>query len=186
MKKIDLLGKKFFRLNVIEQRKNPKSTSAHWWCRCDCGVEKMIKGTSLLNGDSKSCGCWNRELRKAAWKRGENSPLWKGGRSRRKDGYITVYVGEKSHKFEHIVVMESIIGRKLTSNESVHHINGVRDDNRKENLELWSKSHPFGQRVEDKVKWAIELLKLYKPEILQSDKTINTLQQIQRSNEHVT
>jgi hypothetical protein len=45
-------------------------------------------------------------------------------------------------------------------------MNGVRDDNRPENLELWSKSQPAGQRVADKVSWALEILKLYAPERL--------------------
>lgn len=48
----------------------------------------------------------------------------------------------------------------------MHHINGVRDDNRIENLELWSSAHPFGQRVTDKVEWAVEMLKLYAPDRL--------------------
>lgn len=68
--------------------------------------------------------------------------------------------------FEHTFIMSEHIGRPLEDHENVHHINGVRDDNRLENLELWSKSQPAGQRVEDKVAWAIELLKLYKPDIL--------------------
>jgi hypothetical protein len=64
---------------------------------------------------------------------------------------------------EHRWVVERRIGRRLLSHEEVHHINGVRDDNRDENLELWSTSQPAGQRVEDKVAWAKELLALYEP-----------------------
>ena len=62
--------------------------------------------------------------------------------------------------------MEQLLGRDLLGHEEVHHINGVRDDNRVENLELWSHSQPAGQRVEDKVAWAIEMLMLYSPKSL--------------------
>jgi hypothetical protein len=62
--------------------------------------------------------------------------------------------------------MSRHLGRELYPGETVHHKNGVRDDNRLENLELWSSSHPHGQRVEDKVAWAKEILALYAPECL--------------------
>lgn len=57
--------------------------------------------------------------------------------------------------------MQDYLGRPLLHSETVHHVNGNRSDNRLENLELWSSAQPAGQRVEDKLKWAREIIALY-------------------------
>lgn len=74
--------------------------------------------------------------------------------------------GTVDRVMEHRAVMESMIGRPLLDHENVHHINGARADNRPENLEMWSSMQPSGQRIEDKVAWAKDLLALYEPEAL--------------------
>ena len=85
-----------------------------------------------------------------------------------RDGYREVFVkaegpNETRGRYisQHRHVMEQKLGRRLLPTETVHHVNGDRQDNRIENLELWSSFQPTGQRVLDKVAWAREIIHLY-------------------------
>lgn len=135
-------------------------------CKADCDKAAKTRGFCpahyarwTVYGEDMDWG----PIKKIA-KRGEGS--YRGG------GYRSLYKpnhpnsAKHGYIYEHVYVMSEHIGRPLEAHENVHHKNGDRADNHLENLELWTTKQPPGQRVEDKVAWAIELLKLYKPDIL--------------------
>lgn len=80
------------------------------------------------------------------FKRGQLHSMWKGGRIFNSKGYV--YVRSENHPnknyhgyvAEHRLVMEKHIGRYLTKDEVVHHMNGIKTDNRIDNLKLMSVS----------------------------------------------
>lgn len=60
----DLTGKRFGKLKVIERAENTEKGGTTWLCKCDCGNEKVIRGSSLISGSTISCGCYNKEKNK--------------------------------------------------------------------------------------------------------------------------
>lgn len=99
-----------------------------------------------------------------------NKGVSAGGKRTNKEGYVWVYYPpaerapgweRRASVHEHKLVMQRKLGRFLLPSENVHHINGDRADNRPENLELWITHPPKGQRPEDLVEWAQEILARY-------------------------
>lgn len=80
------------------------------------------------------------------------------------NGYVyrrRVIDGYQEMQYQHRYVVEEFLGRPLLTTENVHHLNGDRTNNSLDNLQLWEGSQPSGQRVEDKISWAKELLTNY-------------------------
>lgn len=101
-----------------------------------------------------------RKAREGDYGEGDRRRARKGDGFIDQNGYYRVRRPGRS-VLDHVYVMEEHLGRRLREKENVHHRNGVRHDNRIENLELWSRSQPCGQRVTDKIEWAQQFLTQY-------------------------
>src|SRR5277367_4551545 len=147
----------------------------------ECGREFQPSSGHLRCPSCRShnlCACGARKQYQAAMcsacrsEAGSMNSNWRGGRTRHKRGYLMVWApehprtGNGSYVFEHVLVMEEMLGRLLLPGENVHHRNGVKDDNRPENLELWIRPQPTGIRVGDAIAWAREILVRYSDENL--------------------
>ena len=184
-------GQKYNLLTLIRPTNQIKSKSVVWECLCDCGNTCFKLGTKVANGKVKSCGCIKQSIFRQCKaegcittskttkinngycnlhyqriKRNKSITLTRrerGTGSIDDNGYVVIQINGKTYK-EHRLIIEQHIGRKLLPTENIHHLNGNRSDNRIENLEIWNISQPPGQRIEDKIKWAKEILAHYNPD----------------------
>ncbi|KKN85521.1 hypothetical protein LCGC14_0278440 [marine sediment metagenome] len=100
-KRINIIGQKFNRFTVIEFSHTDKWGSTCWLCKCDCGNEKIIRGTHVTDGRIKSCGCLAKEV-------AENGKLPKGVAIRNK--ILSVHkTNAKKRNIEHSLTDEQIM-----------------------------------------------------------------------------
>jgi len=175
-KYIDISKNKFGRW-FVENYAFSKNRGTYWNCICDCGEKRIVNKYSLTSGKSKSCGCLHKEITSEIVRKrlGKLHPYWRGGKFEH-HGYVYILdkenlnVNANGYVAEHVKVMSEYLGRPIdTKIESIHHKNGIRNDNRIENLELRIKGHGYGHSVEDAIDYAIWILKRYKPEILKGE-----------------
>ena len=112
--------------------KSYKTKNSHKEKRRTCSVACFAKLKSI-----ETCGQKNHQFGK---RREERGKAYRGGKRISSWGYVLILVGVDRYEFEHRLVMECAIGRKLDRNEHVHHINGNKQDNRLENLEIMTKA----------------------------------------------
>ena len=134
----------------------PKNYIKYIWAACElCGKERWVVSKA---GKPQNKFCVHCFLKTRS---GENNHNWKGGRFKTVDGYWLVIakdhpnVNHNGYMLEHRLVMEQELGRYLTRQEDVHHLNGIKGDNRPENLAVMKHGEhrqlvlPFQERIKE-------------------------------------
>ncbi len=119
--------------------------------------EKGCKGKIDLNKLMKTIGDMEKELEEEC----KEHPFWKGGRVKIKDGYIRLLQPNHPRQhggyvLEHIFIWEEVNGKPLPKGWIIHHLNGIRDDNRIVNL-IAMPDHKHRRLLEAKAKRIQEL-----------------------------
>lgn len=143
----------------------PLSRPERGQCRLD--------GCTRVERSSGLCRAHLRRQERHGDPHGGRPPRLQGGGGSLSHGYWKVPVTDadrhlvppgRTSELEHRLVMARLLGRPLRTDEVVHHLSGDRLDNRPENLQLWITAQPKGQRLEDKLAFAYELLRRYDPD----------------------
>lgn len=154
----------FVRWSLMGSRRRGGSEGKRRWRGCDRlfqpSSRHLLCPACRRQASQDECACGNLKQPTSATCRdcqptgGKDNGNWRGGRTFHKAGYVIRRAPSQTrahpkslYVFEHILVMEKKIGRLLHPDESVHHRNGVKDDNRPENLELWVRPQPSGIRA---------------------------------------
>ncbi len=140
----DIYGDWYILSKIDRQRYN---------ARCSCGYVGIVWISSVRSGRSLNCKrCkYRKKINRAPW----------GNRRGYMVRNLETINGTRYELTEHRLVFEQHLGREIKEGESVHHINGIKNDNRIENLELFLVKQPYGQRPEDLLKWAYEIIERY-------------------------
>lgn len=152
-----MIGSKIGEIRTGKMLHRSKKNNTYMWSECPCCdnlswreakfVPDNQTGTTKCNSCASKTGRQRNRVCHAIGSKKKNS-----------NGYVTIFLSPSDPYFamasssgvaEHRYVMAQKIGRCLLPHESVHHINGIRSDNRPENLELWVTPQRWGQRAID-------------------------------------
>lgn len=156
MKTIDITGEKYGMLTVV-RRAEATGKLTSWHCLCDCGKSAIVSTKSIRNGGTRSCGCLHIKHAMEHVKR--NTRLVGFKRVKKGNGHILVKT-ENGFVFEHVDIMEKMLGRKLAEGEVVHHKDHDKLNNDPSNLVLMTNGehtamHSTGRVVSEKTRKAM-------------------------------
>lgn len=128
-----------------------------------CSTCKHLRQKARVNRRCPKCGVmidYRARYCGTCLPRNPSNAVPVGHKRTESNGYVEVKTPNGWMR-EHVHIMEQHLGRQVIIGETVHHKNGVRNDNRIENLELWAKAQPTGARARDLLAWAHEIIDRY-------------------------